>query len=41
MEFAIIPITTDTALNTFFSFPIWVMITSLPFIAVLNIIKKI
>lgn len=41
VDFAIITITDNEALNYFFSFPIWTMIISLPFIAILNLIKKI
>lgn len=41
VDFAIIELTDNVALNYFFSFPIWTMIISLPFIAILNLIKKI
>ncbi|MDY3204477.1 MAG: hypothetical protein RBR70_05340 [Arcobacter sp.] len=41
VDFAIITITDNEALNYFFSFPIWTLIISLPFIAILNLIKKI
>ena len=41
VDFAVITITDNEALNYFFSFPIWTMIISLPFIAILNLIKKI
>jgi hypothetical protein len=41
MEFAIIELTDNATLNYFFSFPIWTLIISLPFIAILNLIKKI
>jgi len=40
MEFAIIELTNNQALNYFFSFPIWVMFTSISFIAIFDLIKK-
>ena len=40
MEFAIIEITSNEALNYFFSFPIWTMVISLPFVAIFDLIKK-
>lgn len=41
VDFAIIELTDNQTLNYFFSFPIWTLIISLPFIAILNLIKKI
>jgi hypothetical protein len=41
MEFTIFQITDNQALNYFFTFPIYVMFTTLPFIAILSIFKKI
>jgi hypothetical protein len=41
MTFAIIQLTDNEALNYFFSFPIYTMLISLPFIAILQLIKKV
>lgn len=41
MEFTIFQITDNQALNYFFTFPIYVMFTTLPFIAILSIFKKV
>ncbi|WP_266095110.1 hypothetical protein [Aliarcobacter cibarius] len=41
MEFPIIEITQNQAFNYFFTFPIYTMFISLPFIALLNLFKKI
>jgi hypothetical protein len=41
MEFAIINFTDNEAFNIYFSYPIWTMIISLPFIPVFTLIKKI
>jgi hypothetical protein len=41
MEFAIIQVTNNEAFNIFFSYPIWTAIITIPFVAVLNLIKKI
>lgn len=40
MEFTIIALTDNEALNYFFSFPIYTMFVVLPFWAILNLIKK-
>ena len=41
MTFEIIQITDNVALNTFFTFPIYVMLISLVPISILQLIKKI
>ena len=41
MEFTIIEITDNMAFNYFFTFPIYTLFISLPFIALLNLFKKI
>jgi len=41
MEFALIEITESTAFNLGFTFPIYAMFIALPFLALLQIIKKI
>ncbi|XOB60700.1 hypothetical protein ACMC56_08780 [Campylobacterota bacterium DY0563] len=41
MEFAIIQLSDNQALNLFFSFPVWTCIISLPFVAVFNLLKKV
>ncbi len=41
MEFSVIELTTNETLNYFFSFPIYTMFVSLPFIALINLLKKI
>jgi hypothetical protein len=41
MEFVIIEITNNEAFNYFFSFPIYTMFISLPFLAVMQIFKKL
>ncbi|WP_434275940.1 hypothetical protein [Aliarcobacter cryaerophilus] len=40
MEFFIIELTDNEALNYFFTFPIYTMLVSLPFIAIFDLIKK-
>ena len=41
MEFFIIELTDNNVLNYFFTFPIYIMLISLPFMAILDLIKKI
>ncbi|WP_417327419.1 hypothetical protein [Halarcobacter sp.] len=41
MDFFVIELTSNQALNYFFSFPIYTMFVSLPFIAILDLIKKV
>lgn len=41
MEFTTIAITDNLALNYFFSFPIYVMFSTLPFIAIIKLINKV
>ena len=41
MELYIIEITDNQAFNYFFTFPIYTMFISLPFIALINLFKKI
>lgn len=41
MDIPIIEITDNASFNFFFSFPIYTMFISLPFIALINLFKKI
>jgi hypothetical protein len=41
MEFSIIELTSNEAFNIYFSYPVWVCIISLPFVAVFNLLKKV
>lgn len=41
VDFFIIEVTDNQALNYFFTFPIYTMLISLPFIALINLLKKI
>ncbi|OCL93030.1 hypothetical protein AAX28_00570 [Arcobacter porcinus] len=41
MQFVIIEITNNPAFNYFFTFPIYTMFISLPFIAIMNLFKRL